>query len=378
MKGTRKKIIYLIIITVIVLSIPVYAYGQDGLLSKENRPSDWAEKEIYAAIDAGLVPEGLQAHYQENITRSQYVLLALKVFDLSGKELIHKEEKPFSDVLNHSREADIVRAYNAGIVKGDGKGHYFPDNEITREEIASLIVNLLMQISPGRNYTPEKSYEYADGSYISDWAKNYINYCYENQILNGTGKDEHGNAKMSPKDGATIEQSIALLYRLANKEGLINKLDYGTIRLYPEDVDADAAVIEQFVSTFGESTFNTMKEISLDENVEVRDMRGESITMKISDANTINLDQKRFEKNLFGLFFDMNDEIAINVYRQLMKTFEESEEGIKLFEEYLPQLKNGEPLDVYKEINENYIFVIKSSVEDSGIAYSISYVEPNK
>jgi len=74
----------------------------------------------------------------------------------------------------------------------------------------------------------------------------------------------------------------------------------------------------------------------------------------------------------------MNDEIAINVYRQLMKTFEESEEGIKLFEEYLPQLKNGEPLDVYKEINENYIFVIKSSVEDSGIAYSISYVEPNK
>jgi hypothetical protein len=372
-----KKIICFVLSALVILSAPVYSLGQTGMESKENRPSDWAETEIYAAIEDGLVPEGLQAHYQENITRSQYVLLALRVFELSGKDLINSEAEPFSDSLNHNLKADITRAYNAGIIKGDGKGHFFPDNEITREEISSLIVNLLMQITPERNFNPKQDYEYADAIEISDWAKNYINYCFENQILNGTGKNEQGLAKMAPKGKATIEQSIALLYRLSKRKGFISKSYYGEINLSPDNEEVESGVIEKFVSTFGESTFNIMKELSLNENIEVRDMRGESITMKISGTNTINLDQKKFEKNLFGLFFDINDEVSINVYRQLMKTFEESEEGIKLFEEYLPQLKKGEPLEIYDEINEDYIFVIKSSVDDSSIVYSISYVEPN-
>ena len=372
-----KKLICFVLSAMVILSAPVYSLGQTGMESKENRPSDWAETEIYAAIEEGLVPEGLQAHYQENITRSQYVLLALRVFDLSGKDLINNEAEPFSDSLNHNLKADITRAYNAGIIKGDGKGHFFPDNEITREEISSLIVNLLMQITPERNFNPKQEYEYADTKEISDWAKNYINYCFENQILNGTGKNEQGLAKMAPKGKATIEQSIALLYRLANKEGLKSKINYGTIRLASENKEVESGIIEEFVSTFGESTFNTMKELSLSENIDVREMRGESITMKVSDTNTINLDQKKFEKNLFGLFVDINDEMSIDVYKKLMTTFEKSDEGLRLFEEYLPQLQKGEPLEIYDEIGEDYIFVINYSDDDSGIVYSISYVEPN-
>lgn len=377
MSYAYKKLICFVLSAMVILSAPVYSLGQTGMESKENRPSDWAETEIYAAIEEGLVPEGLQAHYQENITRSQYVLLALRVFDLSGKDLINSEAEPFSDSLNHNLKADITRAYNAGIIKGDGKGHFFPDNEITREEISSLIVNLLMQITPERNFNPKQDYEYADTKEISDWAKNYINYCFENQILNGTGKNEQGLAKMAPKGKATIEQSIALLYRLAKKEGLKSKINYGTIRLASENKEVESGIIEEFVSTFGESTFNTMKELSLSENIDVREMRGESITMKVSDTNTINLDQKKFEKNLFGLFLDINDEMSIDVYKKLMTTFEKSDEGLRLFEEYLPQLQKGEPLEIYDEIGEDYIFVINYSDDDSGIVYSISYVEPN-
>lgn len=372
-----KKLICFVLSAMVILSAPVYSLGQTGMESKENRPSDWAETEIYAAIEEGLVPEGLQAHYQENITRSQYVLLALRVFDLSGKDLINNEAEPFSDSLNHNLKADITRAYNAGIIKGDGKGNFFPDNEITREEISSLIVNLLMQITQERNFNPKQDYEYADTKEISSWAKNYINYCFENQILNGTGKNEQGLAKMAPKGQATIEQSIALLYRLAKKEGLKSKINYGTIRLTSENKEVESGIIEEFVSTFGESTFNTMKELSLSENIDVREMRGESITMKVGDTNTINLDQKKFEKNLFGLFLDINDEMSIDVYKKLMTTFEKSDEGLRLFEEYLPQLKKGEPLEIYDEIGEDYIFVINYSDDDSGIVYSISYVEPN-
>ena len=199
-----------------------------------------------------MVPEELwsipEEYYKESICSS-----CPKGLRFIRKELKYSEERPFSDVLKPQKE-DIVRAYNAGIVKGDGKGHFFPDNEITREEISSLIVNLLMQISPEKNYTPRDSYEFFDGNEISEWAKSYINYCFENQILNGTGKNEQGIVKMSPKDGATIEQSIALIYRLAQKEGLINETSYGTIRIYPEDVDVDAEVIEEFYQLLGKAS----------------------------------------------------------------------------------------------------------------------------
>jgi len=95
MSYAYKKLICFVLSVMVIIFAPVYSLGQTGMESKENRPSDWAETEIYAAIEEGLVPEGLQAHYQENITRSQYVLLALRVFDLSGKDLINNEVEPF-------------------------------------------------------------------------------------------------------------------------------------------------------------------------------------------------------------------------------------------------------------------------------------------
>lgn len=373
-----KRLICFLLSTLVLLSVPVFSLNKEGTQSKENRPSEWAETEIYASIEEGLVPEGLQAHYRENITRSQYVLLALRVFDLSDKVFIYNEAEPFSDILSHDQEADIKKAFNAGIIKGDGKGHFFPDKEITREEIASLIVNLLMQISPERNYKSKQDSEYADTTEISDWAKTYIDYCFENKLINGIGNDERGKAIMAPKGRATIEQSIALLYRLAKKEGIKRKSSFGTIKLSPDNEEVDASVIDRFVSTFGESNFNIIKELLLDENIEVLGMRNESITMTINDSNTINLDQTGYQKNLFGLFFNMKDEMSIIVYRQLMETFKDPKEGIKFFEMYLPQLEKGEPLDVYEEINGDFIFAIRSELDDLNVVYLINFAEINK
>lgn len=370
------KLINFIVLTFIllVLIIPAYSLEQEVMKTDSDKPSDWAEEEVYAAIKDGLVPEELQAHYQKNITRNQYVLLALKVFDLSGNNLVYNETAPFSDTLNHEKEAEITRAYNAGIIKGDGKGHFFPDNEITREEIASLIVNLLMQITPERDYTPSNEYEYADGNEISGWAKNYINYCFENKIINGTGKNEAGLDKMAPKEGATVEQSIALIYRLANKEGLIKKSNYGTITLYDGN-EPNAETIDRFVSVFGESIFNIMQELSKDESIDVMDMRGESITLSLKKTNTIILDDTGYEKAIFGLFFDINDDLTIDTFKQLVNTFNNPQPGITKFMEFLPRMQDGEYLDVYDVLNDDNVFIIKSSKDESNTIYSMYFIQ---
>ena len=126
--------ISLIAFIAILLSI----FGQTSFAT--NQPSSWAEPEIYAAIEKKLVPSVLQGNYQTNIKRYEYVLLALEVFNLSGKTAEIADSNPFKDTENHPYEADIIKAYNAGIIKGDGKGNFFPDNNITRQEIASWLL----------------------------------------------------------------------------------------------------------------------------------------------------------------------------------------------------------------------------------------------
>lgn len=335
------------------------------------KPSDWAEAEVASAIDHDIVPEQLQKNYQSNIKRSEYVLLALKVFDKTGKSVVIADNTPFSDTKNHTYETEIIRAYNAGIVKGDGKGHFFPDNFITREEIASLVVNLLKQISPDRNYELKSTYQYADRSMIADWATYYIDYCYENKILNGTG-----NNKMDPKGNATIEQSIALLYRLANSEKLLESA-YGTIQINDEtagSIAADPRTIENFVKNYSVDTFNALKQLSENENIAILSLGGKSTFLSVK-SNTIMLNDEDNQVDLAVLIHDVNDELILSSYKQLLSTFKVSEQGIALFDGYVIKMKANEWIDSYTAINETTGFLVQTLNDVSGKnSYKVTYI----
>jgi len=373
MHKTCKKILLIISVVAVLAFIPVYSAGAAAPETEPDKPSGWAEAEVYAAIQEGLVPEELQGNYQKNITRSHYVLLALKAFNLSGKTAETKEERPFMDTSNNVYEAEIIRAFNAGIVKGDGKGNFFPENFITREEIASLVVNLLKQVSPDKDFTVKGKFEYADGSEISGWAKEYIDVCFENQILTGVG----GN-RIAPKGNASVEQSIALIYRLSQKEGLLNKHAYGKLKLdstFNEKDEPDAATVNRFVSIYGEELFNVFRELSENPDISVTDIRGDSITLFLNDENTICMDTVHNEKRLLGMMHDINDELSVSVYKQLMNTFDNPEQGMLLFDEYIEGMKSNEVINIKEDIGEDGDFLIESQQEDSKIIYIIRFVQ---
>ncbi len=366
----NKKILILLftfsLLIVLQTSIGLSAFAAD-------KPSDWAEPEVKSAVDNMLVPQSLQSNYQSNIKRYEYVLLALKVYDLAGKNAEIKDSAPFGDVKNHSYELDIVRAYNAGIIKGDGKGSFFPDKNITREEIASLVVNLLKQISPDRDYELKSTYPYADRNMIADWATYYIDYCYENKILNGTG-----NNKMDPKGNATIEQSIALLYRLANSEQLLQKSAYGTLQIYDEtagSIAADPRTIENFVKNYSADTFNALKQLSENENIAIISLGDTSTSLSINN-NSIMLNDEDNQTDLAVLVHNTNDELLISSYRQLLVTFKISEKGIVLFDEYVLKMKANEWIDDYTSISETTAFLVQTLRDVSGKnSYKVTFIQ---
>jgi len=366
-----KKLISLFIIAGFLLLAATDAMAQDENNTRD-MPSHWAVQEVSEAIDKNLVPVELQANYQGNIKRYEYVLLALKVFEKTGKFIDIADDNPFNDVINHKYRQEIVRAYNAGIIKGDGKGNFFPDNYITRQEIASLIVNLLMQIFPDRDFSVKSSYEYSDGNEISDWAKYYIDYCFENNILTG-----YGNNVIDPKGNATIEQSIALLYRLARNEGLINDQTeepvYGTVKIKDLSIER----INAFIGEYSAEILDIIKNLSENENAEITSFEDKGATLVVSE-NTISLNSRSFEKNIYALVHDVNDELVFETFRNLILSgFTNGEKGVSLLEQYLDKIRAGETVDVYEEIGDNERFVIESlqdNVNDN-VSYMIALIQ---
>jgi len=354
-----KRIISFIVFASLLL---VYTSAAAPAENSAGQPSQWAEQEISEAIEKGLVQEQLQSNYQSNIKRSQYVLLALKVFDAAGKDVDIKESRPFTDALNHEYEREIVKAYNAGIVKGDGKGSFHPDNFITREEIASLVVNLLMQIAPDKDFTVKGSYNYSDGGHISGWAKYYIDFCFENKILAG-----YGNNIIDPKGNATIEQSIALLYRLAKKEGLLDGTD-GPIKLENAGTETTNAFIAE--------TYDILKDLADNDKAEIISFWDKSATISF-EYNTISLNSPDFEKNLFALVHDIGEDLFVTTYKELMiSNFNEGEKGVLLLNEYMGKMKGKELIEVYEQINDTEIFVIESMQDVNGnVSYMAGYVQ---
>ncbi len=191
-------------------------------------PSNWAVAEVEAAMAGGLVPQELRDGFKETITRAEYVLLALEILEDAGIDVPIVFNYPFEDIRGHVYEKQLVKAYNTKLIDGYDDQSFKPDKLINREEIATLIVNLVKVLEPGEVIGGSEEYTYSDESKISGWARVYVDYCYANQIIKGIGKDALLIDIIDPLGNTTIEQAIVLIYRLAVEKDIYSELTYKT------------------------------------------------------------------------------------------------------------------------------------------------------
>lgn len=172
---------------------------------REELENHWGCEELTRAITDGIL-QGMNENtlgLDETTTRAQFVTLLVRALGLELTE----NNGTFSDVSSDSWYAPYVQtAYDAGLVDGIGDGKFAPEQSIIREEMAKLLVLAYQQLSKvedsGTSYV-----QYIDEADISDWAKPYVNYAKEYQILRG---DE--SKMFHPKDKATrAEAAVAVL-----------------------------------------------------------------------------------------------------------------------------------------------------------------------
>lgn len=92
---------------------------------------------------------------------------------------------------------DISRLFIKGIVKGDADGNIRPEENITREELVSVVVRALNLTSDGA--------EMIDDPTVSDWAVNEMSIAVANGIITGDEKGViNGTNLCSRQDAAVI------------------------------------------------------------------------------------------------------------------------------------------------------------------------------
>jgi len=121
-------------------------------------------------------------------------------------------ENPFDDVNDNAYYTDAVKwAYHNSIVSGYGNGKFGPHDNITREQMALILLNYQL-FSSKIPMDVLMDREFSDWNDISDWAKNAVNRLTIQGIISG----KPGNL-FDPKGNATRAEFATVLMRFMEK-----------------------------------------------------------------------------------------------------------------------------------------------------------------
>ena len=185
-----KRLVFVLILMIVLL--------QTGIISANSEHiSDWAKDEVNEAISLGFIPEKLQNNYNENITREEFVKLVVEAFKIP----VGSYEVTFSDVdkTRWSYEC-ISAAASGGIIGGTGNGKFSPEDCITREDMAVIIIKVKELSAEGNNQT------FADEGDISAYATGAVHSLARRGIING-----FGDSTFRPKEFATRSQAAKII-----------------------------------------------------------------------------------------------------------------------------------------------------------------------
>lgn len=163
----------------------------------------WAEDQIKSMTDEGIINGYPQGTFQPDgkITRAEFASLLVTAFGLTKGE-----GKSFTDTVDHWAKDAIAAANAAGIVNGYSDTIFGPDDPITREQMAVMIVKAARLTDAAHAKT------FADSSSISDWAKEAVDIATSNQLISG-----YPDNTFQPQGNATRAEATAVLSGVLKK-----------------------------------------------------------------------------------------------------------------------------------------------------------------
>ncbi|GMQ59968.1 hypothetical protein AN1V17_43680 [Vallitalea sediminicola] len=182
-------------------------YDEDKIIAFEDvLTTDWFYDSVYFVIEHGLFSEISKNRFEpnKNMTRGMF---AEVLYDMAGK-LDVTSESPFEDVEKGSLYYDsVVWASNDRIVSGYGNDWFGTNDNITREQIATMLYRYAK--SNGYKITDTTDISiYTDNYMVSDWATHSMKWAVGNKIISGVNEKE-----LLPQGTATRGEVATIIMR---------------------------------------------------------------------------------------------------------------------------------------------------------------------
>ncbi len=167
--------------------------------------SDWADAEIAQADKIGYIDSVKLFDMQSNISREDFCNM---IVDFCEKYLgrgLSTTANPFEDTENEK----VIKAYANGIITGISSDEFAPDDKITREQMCAIMTRAAKFLKPDVQFG--KGIKFNDMHTVSDWAVEGVN------AMSGLGIVKGDGYSITPQTNTSVEQAIAMTYRLYNK-----------------------------------------------------------------------------------------------------------------------------------------------------------------
>lgn len=182
--------------------------------------SNWAYDDVTSYYLEGLVPYTLCSDYQNGITREELAVLCdYLIINTSGYAVLENPTTSFVDIseLEYTNQLSIMRCFVAGIMNGTGDEEFEPNEVVTREQAAAVLVRLFEYILDTECSSLE-SLSFSDYDDISEWAVEEISKSASEGLLLG-----NADGTFEPLEEMTREQMFVTLLRVLSSYKEVNE-----------------------------------------------------------------------------------------------------------------------------------------------------------
>jgi len=159
---------------------------------------------------------GILGEYDEPISREGFCSLVISLMaqqegssidELYNRLTDHQKNESFQDITQEDKYISLAKKYE--LVNGTGELTFSPKSSISRQEIASILMNLVKRLAPARvdgeaDYSSTVSVE--DHVEVAEWARQGVAFCVREELLQ---LDSNGN--FDPTATMTTENAILLM-----------------------------------------------------------------------------------------------------------------------------------------------------------------------
>lgn len=194
-----------------VTHFSTYAVGYNKVSFSDVGAGDWYYPAVTFIAARGITMGTTETTYgpDDKLTRGQFIVMLMKAYDLEPGE---NTADNFTDAGNTYYTGYLAAAKRLGLSSGTGNNRFSPDAEITRQEMFTLLYNILNFVGAAPEGVSGKTLSgFTDSGKLASWAKDAV------ESLVQTGKVSGSGGRINPLDKASRADMAQTLYSLLSK-----------------------------------------------------------------------------------------------------------------------------------------------------------------